>query len=135
MNSLIKKGILVILVLVFATAVLSGCGAKTVSAPIRPLGNQTLQNGGIQVLTTDGSEPETTEPETTEPETTEPETTEPETTEPEATEPEATEPEATEPEAPAEDDLVARLWAAFLKFFDWFRIRVNYFFEVLMEEA
>ena len=130
MNSLIKKGILVILVLVFATAVLSGCGAKTVSAPIRPLGNQTLQNGGIQVLTTDGSEPETTEPETTEPETTEPET-----TEPEATEPEATEPEATEPEAPAEDDLVARLWAAFLEFFDWFRIRVNYFFEVLMEEA
>ena len=125
MNSLIKKGILVILVLVFATAVLSGCGAKTVSASIRPLGNQTLQNGGIQVLTTDGSEPETTEPETTEPETTEPETTEPETTEP----------EATEPEAPAEDDLVARLWAAFLKFFDWFRIRVNYFFEVLMEEA
>ena len=110
MNSLIKKGILVILVLVFATAVLSGCGAKTVSAPIRPLGNQTLQNGGIQVLTTDGSEPETTEPETTEP-------------------------EATEPEAPAEDDLVARLWAAFLEFFDWFRIRVNYFFEVLMEEA
>ena len=130
MNSLIKKGILVILVLVFATAVLSGCGAKTVSAPIRPLGNQTLQNGGIQVLTTDGSEPETTEPETTEPETTEPEA-----TEPEATEPEATEPEATEPEAPAEDDLVARLWAAFLEFFDWFRIRVNYFFEVLMEEA
>ena len=130
MNSLIKKGILVILVLVFATAVLSGCGAKTVSAPIRPLGNQTLQNGGIQVLTTDGSEPETTEPETTEPETTEPETTEPETTEPERTEP-----EATEPEAPAEDDLVARLWAAFLEFFDWFRIRVNYFFEVLMEEA
>ena len=130
MNSLIKKGILVILVLVFATAVLSGCGAKTVSAPIRPLGNQTLQNGGIQVLTTDGSEPETTEPETTEPETTEPETTEPETTEPETTEP-----EATEPEAPAEDDLVARLWAAFLEFFDWFRIRVNYFFEVLMEEA
>ena len=130
MNSLIKKGILVILVLVFATAVLSGCGAKTVSAPIRPLGNQTLQNGGIQVLTTDGSEPETTEPETTEPETTEPETTEPETTEPESTEP-----EATEPEAPAEDDLVARLWAAFLEFFDWFRIRVNYFFEVLMEEA
>ena len=130
MNSLIKKGILVILVLVFATAVLSGCGAKTVSAPIRPLGNQTLQNGGIQVLTTDGSEPETTEPETTEPETTEPET-----TEPEATEPETTEPEATEPEAPAEDDLVARLWAAFLKFFDWFRIRVNYFFEVLMKEA
>ena len=125
MNSLIKKGILVILALVFATAVLSGCGAKTVSAPIRPLGNQTLQNGGIQVLTTDGSEPETTEPETTEPETTEPETTEPETTEP----------EATEPEAPAEDDLVARLWAAFLEFFDWFRIRVNYFFEVLMEEA
>ena len=125
MNSLIKKGILVILVLVFATAVLSGCGAKTVSAPIRPLGNQTLQNGGIQVLTTDGSEPETTEPETTEPETTEPETTEPETTEP----------EATEPEAPAEEDLVARLWAAFLEFFDWFRIRVNYFFEVLMEEA
>ena len=125
MNSLIKKGILVILVLVFATAVLSGCGAKTVSAPIRPLGNQTLQNGGIQVLTTDGSEPETTEPETTEPETTEPET----------TEPESTEPEATEPEAPAEDDLVARLWAAFLEFFDWFRIRVNYFFEVLMEEA
>ena len=125
MNSLIKKGILVILVLAFATAVLSGCGAKTVSAPIRPLGNQTLQNGGIQVLTTDGSEPETTEPETTEPETTEPETTEPETTEP----------EATEPEAPAEDDLVARLWAAFLEFFDWFRIRVNYFFEVLMEEA
>ena len=125
MNSLIKKGILVILALVFATAVLSGCGAKTVSAPIRPLGNQTLQNGGIQVLTTDGSEPETTEPETTEPETTEPET----------TEPEATEPEATEPEAPAEDDLVARLWAAFLEFFDWFRIRVNYFFEVLMEEA
>ena len=135
MNSLIKKGILVILVLAFATAVLSGCGAKTVSAPIRPLGNQTLQNGGIQVLTTDGSEPETTEPETTEPETTEPETTEPETTEPETTEPEATEPEATEPEAPAEDDLVARLWAAFLEFFDWFRIRVNYFFEVLMEEA
>ena len=135
MNSLIKKGILVILVLVFATAVLSGCGAKTVSAPIRPLGNQTLQNGGIQVLTTDGSEPETTEPETTEPETTEPETTEPETTEPETTEPETTEPEATEPEAPAEDDLVARLWAAFLEFFDWFRIRVNYFFEVLMEEA
>ena len=130
MNSLIKKGILVILVLVFATAVLSGCGAKTVSAPIRPLGNQTLQNGGIQVLTTDGSEPETTEPETTEPETTEPETTEPETTEPESTEP-----EAPEPEAPAEDDLVARLWAAFLEFFDWFRIRVNYFFEVLMEEA
>ena len=130
MNSLIKKGILVILVLVFATAVFSGCGAKTVSAPIRPLGNQTLQNGGIQVLTTDGSEPETTEPETTEPETTEPETTEPETTEPESTEP-----EATEPEAPAEDDLVARLWAAFLEFFDWFRIRVNYFFEVLMEEA
>ena len=135
MNSLIKKGILVILALVFATAVLSGCGAKTVSAPIRPLGNQTLQNGGIQVLTTDGSEPETTEPETTEPETTEPETTEPETTEPESTEPETTEPEATEPEAPAEDDLVARLWAAFLEFFDWFRIRVNYFFEVLMEEA
>ena len=86
-------------------------------------------------MTTDGSEPETTEPETTEPETTEPETTEPETTEPETTEPEATEPEATEPEAPAEDDLVARLWAAFLEFFDWFRIRVNYFFEVLMEEA
>ena len=131
MNSLIKKGILVILILFFVTAAFSGCGAngtKTVSAPVGALSGQVPQNGGIQFLTSEGTTPETTEPETTEPEVTEPEATEPEATEPEATEP------ATDT-APAEEDFFTRFKAFFLKFFEWFRIRVNYVFDVLIKEA
>ena len=133
MNSLIKKVMPLILVLILTAAVFSGCGAegtKAIAAPIHNPGGHTLQNGAVQLLDADGSTPEATEPEATEPEVTEPEV-----TEPEATEPEVTEPEATEPEAPAENDFLQTFWARFLEFFDWFRIRVNYFFEVLMEEA
>jgi hypothetical protein len=121
MNSLIKKVMPLILVLILTAAVFSGCGAegtKAIAAPIHNPGGHTLQNGAVQLLDADGSTPETTELETTEPET---------------TEPEATEPEATEPEAPAENDFLQTFWARFLEFFDWFRIRVNFVFDVLMK--
>jgi hypothetical protein len=71
-----------------------------------------------------------------------PEATAPETTEPEATEPETTEPEATEPEAPAEAGFFQKVLAKikafagpFGKFFEWFRVRVNFFFDVLLPQA
>jgi hypothetical protein len=116
MNSLIKKVMPLILVLILTAAVFSGCGAegtKAIAAPIHNPGGHTLQNGAVQLLDADGSTPETTEPE--------------------ATEPEVTEPEATEPEAPAENDFLQTFWARFLEFFDWFRIRVNFVFDVLMK--
>ena len=136
MNSLIKKGILVVLVLVCVTAILSGCGtdsAKAISAPVRPLGVQAPHTGGIQLLAEEAA-PETTVPETTEPETTEPET---------------TEPTNSETEAPADGGIFQQIldwynsftakydkyFAKFNQFFDWFRLRVNYFFDVMMKEA
>jgi len=133
MNSLIKKGILVILILFFVTSAFSGCGAndaKTLSAPIRTSAVQVAHSGGIQLLTSDSTVPETTEPE--------------------ATAPEATAPEATAPETnPGEGDLLQgildklggisewfkKTFAWFPEFFEWFRLRVNYVFDVLIKEA
>ncbi|MBE6926567.1 MAG: hypothetical protein E7461_06955 [Ruminococcaceae bacterium] len=124
MNSLMNKVMLTVLILVLTVTVFSGCGAestKAIAGPIHTPGSQVLQNGSVQPLTTDGTAPEATEPEATEPE---------------ATEPEATEPEATEPntEAPAEGGFLQEFWARFLQFFDWFRIRVNFVFDVLMKQ-
>jgi hypothetical protein len=123
MNSLIKKVMSLILVLILTAAVFSGCGtvgAKAIAAPNLSPNGQVLQSSGIQSLTTESTAPETTEPETTEPE---------------ATEPEATEPEATEPEAPAGEDFFQQFLDYFLKFFEWFRVRVNYVFDVLIKNA
>ena len=128
MNSLIKKVMSLILVLILTAAVFSGCGtvgAKAIAAPNLSPNGQVLQSSGIQSLTTESTAPETTEPETTEPEA----------TEPEATKPEATEPEATAPEAPAGEDFFQQFLDYFLKFFEWFRVRVNYVFDVLIKNA
>ena len=114
MNSLMNKVMLTVLILVLTVTVFSGCGAestKAIAGPIHTPGSQVLQNGSVQPLTTDGTAPEATEPEATEPEATEPNT-----------------------EAPAEGGFLQEFWARFLQFFDWFRIRVNFVFDVLMKQ-
>lgn len=116
MNSLIKKVMPVILVLLLMAAVFSGCNApdaKAIAAPIHTP-NQMMKNGNIQLLNAEDTSPETSEPE--------------------SADPEAAEPGAeTAPERFSLTDFLKDLLPRFLEFFDWWTAQVNKLFKLIEE--
>ena len=113
MNSLIKKGIPVILVLLLMAAVFSGCGAKPIAAPMPTPASRMAQNSSLQPLSTDDTTSENTEQETPEQETTE--------------SGEKGPLEAFIPESVLSNPFVQKL----LAFFDWWTTQVNNFFDLI----
>ncbi len=108
MNSLIKKGIPVILVLLLMAAVFSGCGAKPIAAPMPTPASRMAQNSSLQPLSTDDTTSENTEQETTE-------------------SGEKGPLEAFIPESVLSNPFVQKL----LAFFDWWTTQVNNFFDLI----
>ena len=114
MNSLIKKVMPVILVLLLMAAVFSGCNApdaKAIAAPIHTP-NQMAQSSNVQLLSSDGTAPETPGSDTTEPE--------------------ATEPNAeTAPENFSLNGFLQTLLPRFSEFFDWWTVQINKLFSLI----